>query len=134
MTQRQLTPLIACVDSSEDIVHLLAALMSGEGFRTVTHTTPIRNGPDDVVHFVRDLQPDVCIYSVSIPYRESWAEFQLLRAAIPNVPFVITTTNKRALDELVGGNDSIEIVGMPFDLDQICTAVRRALAGALVVT
>jgi hypothetical protein len=41
--------------------------------------------------------------------------------------FVITTTNKPALDQLVGENEAIEIIGKPYDLQQVVEAVRSAL-------
>jgi hypothetical protein len=40
---------------------------------------------------------------------------------------VLTTTNKRALDALVGRTPAQELVGKPFDLDALVQAVRRAL-------
>jgi len=39
--------------------------------------------------------------------------------------FVVTTTNKRALEELIGPNDVVELLCKPYDLQQIvdaCTA------------
>ena len=54
--------------------------------------------------------------------------FRRLTAAVPEMPFVLTTTNKPALDALVGPTDALEIIGKPFDLDQLVAAVRRALA------
>jgi DNA-binding response OmpR family regulator len=122
-------PLIACVDSSEDVANLLADYLRLEGFRTVAHTTPIRWGAEPVISFIAELRPDACVFTVSLPYAESWAEFQALRAAVPHVPFVLTTTNRRALEEAVGPVDSIELLGKPYDLDEVCQAVRRALAG-----
>jgi hypothetical protein len=41
---------------------------------------------------------------------------------------VLTTTNERALSECIGSTDALEIVGKPYDLDQLLTAVKRALA------
>ncbi len=90
-------PLIACVDSSEDIVQLLADYLRLEGFRAVAHATPVRWGAEPVIQFIAQLRPDACVYTVSLPYAENWAEFQALRAAVPDVPFVLTTTNQRAL-------------------------------------
>jgi DNA-binding NtrC family response regulator len=42
-------------------------------------------------------------------------------------PFIITTTNKPALDKLVGETEAIEIIGKPYDLQQVVDAVRSAL-------
>jgi DNA-binding NarL/FixJ family response regulator len=120
-------PLIACVNSSEDVVLLLRDLMLEEGWRAVTHVTPLRYGSAPVIQFLRQLQPDVAVYTVSLPFRESWAEFQQLRAAVPGVSYVLTTTNKEALDEIVGPTEAVEIIGKPFDIDQVVEAVRRAL-------
>jgi hypothetical protein len=42
--------------------------------------------------------------------------------------FVLTTTNKPALEKLVGETDALEIIGKPYDLRQVVAAVRTALA------
>src|SRR3712207_2819425 len=101
MPMNETRPLVACVDSSEDVVQLLADYLRLEGFRAVTHATPVAWGVDPVIRFVADLRPDACVYNVSLPYRENWAEFEALRAAVPDVPFVLTTTNLHALRSLV---------------------------------
>ena len=131
---RDTRPLVACVDSSEDVANLLADYLRLGGFRTVVHTTPVRWGAEPVISFIRELRPDACVFTVSLPYPESWREFQALRAALPDLPFVLTTTNQRALEEAVGPVDSIELLGKPYDLDAVCQAVRRALAGRDVDT
>ena len=120
-------PLVACVNSNEDVVQLLADSLRLDSFRAVSHATPIRQGADPVIQFVRDLRPDACIYNVSLPYAESWRHFEALRAAVPDVAFVLTTVNARGLEAAVGPTESIEILGKPLDLEQLCAAVRRAL-------
>jgi DNA-binding NtrC family response regulator len=93
----------------------------------VTYVTPLRYGSAPVIEFLRQLRPDVVVYTVALPFRESWAEFQRLRAAVPSIDYVLTTTNKEALDEIVGPTEAFEIIGKPFDIDQVVAAVRRAL-------
>ena len=127
MPQHSARPLVACVNSSEDVVDLLADYLRLEDFRAVTHVTPVRWGAEPVIAFLRDLHPDACVFTVSLPYDANWREFEVVRAAVPAVPFVVTTTNQRALDELVGPTNTIEIIGKPFDLDRVCQAVREAL-------
>ena len=120
-------PLVACVNASEDIVELLAEVMKHEGFRAVTHVSPSKLGPEPTIEFLRQVQPQACIYSVSIPYEDSWANFQQVREALPLCAWVVTTTNKRALDELVGPTNTIEIIGKPYDIDRLIDAVRLVL-------
>ena len=124
------SPLIACVNSSEDIVKLLAEVMKHEGWRAVTHVSPAELGPAPTVEFLTQVRPQACIYSVSLPYAESWANFQQVREAVPGCAWVVTTTNKRALDEIIGPTAAIEIWGKPFDIDDVVSSVRRVLEGA----
>ena len=129
MTIPSAAPLVACVNSSQDIVELLAALLQEDGIRAVTHVSPTREGPQPEIEFLRNVRPQAVIYNVSLPYEASWQEFLQVREALPDCPFVVTTTNKRALDELVGPTNTIEIIGKPYDLDHILAVVRQALAG-----
>jgi DNA-binding NarL/FixJ family response regulator len=122
------SPLIACVNSSEDVALLLRDLMVAEGYRALHHITPLRYGTQPMIDFLTQLQPDVVLYTVSLPYAESWAECQQLQAAVPRARFVVTTTNKKALDLIIGPTPAIEVIGRPFDIDEVCAAVRHALA------
>ena len=94
-------PLVACVNSSEDVAQLLAEWLRTDGFRAVAYITPIRYGAEPIIQFITELRPDACVYTVAIPYRESWAEFEQLHQAAPDVAFVLTTTNQRAFEQLV---------------------------------
>jgi len=125
----QAAPLIACCNSSEHVVQLLADYLRLEGFRAVTHVAPSYAGAAPAVAFLTGAQPQVCLYAVSLPYAESWAIFQQVRAALPACAWVVMTTNKHALDALVGPTETLEIWGTPFDLDAVVGSVRRVLAG-----
>ncbi len=126
-------PLVICCDANEEVAQLLADYLGLDGFRTVAHVTPSGAGAAPVVQFVSQVRPDACIVTVSLPYAESWATLQALRAAVPDVPVVLTTTNPRAL-AAVGPLDGVEVFGKPFDVDDVCQAVRRALANRTVAS
>ena len=130
MFQSLPVPLIACLNSSEDVAELLAQVVLLEGWRAVTHVSPTTEGAQPSIDFLTQAQPHACIYAVSPPYAESWQIFQEVREAVPHCAWVVTTTNKRVLDELVGPTETLEIWAKPFDIDDVMASVRRALERA----
>ena len=122
-------PLIACVDSSDDLVEFLRDVFVQDGLRAVPYASSVREGIEPLLAFLTPLAPDAVIYGVSFPYQEHWAQLEQLRARLPGPAFVVTTTNKRALDAVVGPTPTIEILGKPFDVEQLVAAVHRALPG-----
>ena len=115
-------PTIAVFNSSEDTVELLRTVLEAEGFQTVVgHIPDVKKGEMDLIEFVNHHTPAVIIYDISPPYDANWRFLRLVRSVEPLKPrqFVITTTNKPALESLVGANDALEIIGKPYDL--VCT-------------
>jgi len=82
----------------------------------------------DLAEFVQRHDAAVVLYDIAIPYDENWRALQERRAApaLATTPFVVTTTNQRALEGVVGPTDAVEIIGKPYDLHRIVEAVRRA--------
>jgi CheY-like chemotaxis protein len=124
---------VAIVNSSDDTVEMLRYTFEQAGFATVAaHVPDIKRGRLDLIAFVEQHDPAVLVYDVTIPYAENWNFLRLVRdaEALRGRPIVVTTTNKRALEEIAGPTDAIEIVGKPYEPQQIVEAVRKALGAA----
>jgi CheY-like chemotaxis protein len=123
-------PIIAVFNASDDTVELLRTALESQGFHTVIgHIPDVKSGALDLVAFIEHHTPAVIVYDISPPYDANWTFLRLVQNLEPvkGRPFVITTTNKPALDKLVGETEALEIIGKPYDLDQVVEAVRAAL-------
>ncbi len=125
------SPKIAILNSSQDLLELLAEAFRDEGFRVVTHhLIPFRRGQEDVAAFFARHRPEVVIWELNIPYDENWAYFQRIRQmpGVLNCPVILTSTNVTQLRKVVNTDvDAFEVVGKPFDLYQLMALVRQAL-------
>ena len=95
--------------------HMIRVVCGGEGLASfqhngftavvTAHVDDIKRGRLDFPEFVRKHNPRVFIYDVSIPYVENWRALELLMKTdvMRSRRVVVTTTNKRALDQLLGG-------------------------------
>ena len=69
------------------------------------------------------------VYDVGMPYSSSWDLLEVIRTTSPALqrqPFVITTPNKRKLEQAVGPTSAIEIGGRDTDLRRVLKAVEAA--------
>lgn len=120
-------PLLACVDANTDIAFLVGEVLLDAGFDVVTYSPPMGAGARTVIDFLQRVAPAAAIYSIGPPYPERWQEFQHVRTAVAGCPFVLTTTDQRRLDALIGPTTTLATIGKPFDLDDLMAAVRRQL-------
>ena len=123
-------PIIAVFNSSDDTVEMLRTALEADGLHTVSgHIGELKKGELDFVAFIEHHRPAVIVYDISLPYDTNWNFLKLVRSSQPaqGCRFILTTTNKPALDKLVGENEALEIIGKPYDLERVITAVRGAL-------
>jgi DNA-binding NtrC family response regulator len=123
-------PVVAVINTTEDIVDLLRIWIERAGFVVVSALTPeIREGEVDLERFMDQHDPIVVVYDIAPPYEANWRLFQH-NASLPSMAgrqFVLTTTNARHVADLAGLHQSVyEIVGKAQDLDRVVQAVKEA--------
>lgn len=121
---------VAVFNANEDVVELLRLVVQQAGHSVVTaHVPDIKRGELDLAAFVEQHDPAVIVYDIPVPYEQNWNFLKLVREApvMQQRTFVLTTTHKGNLERLVGPTDAIEILGKPFDLQQVVEAVNRAV-------
>jgi DNA-binding NarL/FixJ family response regulator len=126
-------PTVAVINSSEDTVEMLRALLQAEGWETVTsHVDDLKRGRVDFLKFLELHDPSVIIYDVPPPYDQSWAFLRLVRSsrAMEGRVVIVTTTNKAALERFVGPTDALEIFTKPYDVDILIETISRTLKAA----
>ena len=131
MTKEKSNPVVAVVNTNDDLVQVLRDSLLREGFDVVTtHIRDIKAGRHDFDAFLSNHDPTVVIYDISVPYEDNWTFFQTLRK-LPEArdrEFVVTTVNKRILEQRLGPQKVIEIQGgHADDLEPVIEAVLRVV-------
>ena len=129
--RRESRPVIAVINSNDDLVAAVQTRLLDEEFEVVTaHIRDIKAGREDFGSFLRAHKPAVVIYDIAIPYDDNWTFLSTLRKLPESAGqrFVVTTVNKRALERHVGPTDALELVGgHADDFDPLIEAVRDTL-------
>lgn len=118
------------VNSSEEIVKILQQLFQQEHFTALTlQLDDVRSGRVNFPEFLRLHDPRAVIWDIPPPYEENWTFLALIRElhSMKGRSLVVTTTNKKRLDELVGKTETVELVGKPFDLNELIDRVRKTV-------
>jgi DNA-binding response OmpR family regulator len=128
--------VVALFNASDDTVDIVQRMLDASGFSCLVacHFADLKKGTVDFSEYLRKHNPRVVIIDISPPYDENWRFFKSMRdaKAMKGRGLVLTTTNKERLDEAVGKDSmALEIVGKPYDLEQIQTAITSALRRAL---
>ena len=122
--------IVAIFNTNPEVLDLVREALESVGFATVVaHIDDLKRGRIDMIQFVEEHQPDAVVYDVAPPYDTNWTFLGLMRNSkvMQGRAFVVTTTNKNALDELIGPSDVVELLCKPYDLEQIVQAVESAL-------
>ena len=110
---------VLLLNSQPDTITLLSDWFGALG-AAVHHlkTLELCRRMDESRTLVNTIRPDVVLFDLSIPYAQNWECFQHVRdgGLFGSTPVVLTTTNRRALDQVVGPTEAFEIIGTPHDL------------------
>lgn len=122
-------PAVLVMNGSEDLIEALEELLDGAGFQAKgVRVQDVMRGPLDFATLVREVAPAVIVYDISVPFELSWGAFQKLAAnpVVAGIPFVLTTTNREGAKKYTG-QDVIELLLKPYDIDQLIQAVNQAV-------
>jgi DNA-binding NarL/FixJ family response regulator len=123
---------VAIFNSRAEFIDALREALEREGLPTATALlTEIQDGTLDLVAFLEAHDPQVIVYDLPRPFERHWNFLRLLRRAdaLRKRTWILTTTDKRALDAVVTASGVIEIVfGEPYSIGEVVDAVHHALS------
>jgi DNA-binding response OmpR family regulator len=123
---------VIVISSDDELLGLLRRIGEDAGSDVLTaRVDEIGADPKAIQEFLRRHDPKVVVYDVSPPYAENWTLFRRVREAEllsgSRRQFVVTTPNKRALEEQVGATRAIQLTGDQADRQAIGEAIRRGM-------
>jgi CheY-like chemotaxis protein len=131
MTQPNSSPVVAIFNSMDEILDMMRLAFEAQGFVTATaRLADIQSGALDLIAFVKEHKPVAVVYDIPRPYEANCNVLRLLREtdSLQRLTWVVTTTNKEALERAVPKTNAIEIVlGKPYTVDEVIDAVRTGL-------
>ena len=134
MSRRGNQPLVAILNSNMEFLDALRAAIEGEGYAAVTaRLAEIQDGTLDLVAFIDQHDPALVVYDLPRPFERHWNFLRLLKEtdSLKARIWILTTTDKHALDAAVGSSGVIDIIfGQPYGVADVVAAVRLALETA----
>lgn len=119
---------ILVVNDTQDILEIFRILLESEGYRVTLSSLPLQKAAD-----IEQLNPDLIILDVVFGEEKlGWQMLQLLKMqpVTASIPVVICTAAEKAVREMEGYlvSKNVLVVYKPFELDDLLTAVTKALA------
>jgi len=123
---------IAIFNDSDVVLTTLRVWFETHGHTARTASVRDLHQPhDDVRQTIDAINAQVVVYDVALPFAASWDLLEVIRmgAGLGTVPFIVTTTNRAALDGAVHKNTgAFEVTGTPENLSELLALVRDAAA------
>jgi len=120
------------VNSNVDTIELLTDWFTALG--TVVHharSAELCAKIDHSRQLVQTIKPEVILFDLAVPYDRNWKCFEYLRTSgiFGAAPVIMTTPNRRALDQMSGPKSAFEILGSPHDLWKLQDLIEWRVAG-----
>ncbi len=129
---------VAIFNSRAEFLDTLREALEREGMPSITALlAEIQNGTLDLIAFLDVHDPQVIVYDLPCPFESHWNFLRLLKQSdcLSKKTWILTTTDKKALDAAVGAAGVIEIIfGEPYGIGEVVEAVRQALKTGREVT
>src|SRR5438128_4750390 len=120
---------VAIFNSRPDFIEALRQALEIDRFTPAcAHLAHIQNGTLDLLAFVPLHQPELIIYDLPRPYESHWNFLRLLKEtdSLKAATWVLTTTDKKALEAAVGASGVVEIIfGEPYGVTDVVAAVGK---------
>jgi len=110
---------VLVVDDDASIRELLSTVLEDDGYEVV----PAANGEDALAVCAR-WRPDVIVLDLMMPVMDGWTFAKRLRER-DDIPIVVLSA-ANDLDRHAKSVGAREVIGKPFDLDQLIPKVARA--------
>ena len=132
MAKSETVRRVAIFNSRPDFIEALRLALEADGFTTAcAHLADIQNGALDLLAFVHLHKPELIVYDLPRPYESHWNFLRLLKEtdSLKAATWVLTTTDKKALEAAVGASGVVEIIfGEPYGVVDVVDTVRKTFA------
>jgi DNA-binding response OmpR family regulator len=129
MTIQQTRGKVAVFNTDAATVEMLHLALQQAGFETVD--APLREfdqGVERAMAFLREQRPDTVVYDIAPPYERTASFCCDLQEADGQRAWVITSTNPaRTARDLRTRSEWYELIGKPYQLEDVIAAVQRAV-------
>jgi two-component system chemotaxis response regulator CheY len=112
---------VLVVDDDASIRELLSTALEDDGYEVV----PAKNG-QDALSVCERWRPDVIVLDLMMPVMDGWTFAKRMRER-DDIPIVVLSA-ANDLERHAKALGAAEVVGKPFDLDQLLPKVARAAA------
>ena len=123
---------VAIFNSRAEFIDALREALDRDGLPTATALlAEIQDGTLDLVAFLEGHDPRVIVYDLPRPFERHWNFLGLLRQtdALRKRTWILTTTDKKALDAAMGASGVVETVfGEPYSVGEVVEAVHHSLS------